>query len=196
MLHARGDKDAHELFRKVVGLILTVAPFGIAALMAVTVGRYGADLLGPMARFVAGVTAAHVLLVVLYVVVVALFTPQGPLTFFSETGTVWATTLATTSSLASLPLAMESAGRLGVPRFIYSFTLPLGIQVNKEGTAAMLAAVVEAFKLPLELAVIVGGIYRLVDMGNTTVNVMGNLVGTVLVAASERICQPPAEGMT
>jgi Na+/H+-dicarboxylate symporter len=36
------------------------------------------------------------------------------------------------------------------------------------------------------LAGIVGGIYRLVDMGNTTVNVMGNLVGSILVADSER----------
>jgi Na+/H+-dicarboxylate symporter len=45
---------------------------------------------------------------------------------------------------------------------------------------------VEAFHLPLELAGVVGGIYRLIDMGNTTLNVMGDLVGTVLVAESEK----------
>jgi Na+/H+-dicarboxylate symporter len=44
---------------------------------------------------------------------------------------------------------------------------------------------VQAFNLPIEVAAIVGGIYRLVDMGNTTVNVMGDLVGTCLVARSE-----------
>lgn len=219
--------DLAELLRQVVHLVLKVAPFGIAALMGVTVGRYGADLLGPMARFVAGLTAAHLLLVVLYLVVLALFTDQRPLAFLRETGAVWATTVATTSSLASLPLAMEAAERLRVPRSVHPFTLPFGIQVNKDGTAAMLGAVVvftaqaagvplaagdlltivmmgallsagsggipgggfvvalvmvEAFNLPLELAVIVGGIYRLVDMGNTTVNVMGNLVGTILVS--------------
>jgi Na+/H+-dicarboxylate symporter len=43
---------------------------------------------------------------------------------------------------------------------------------------------VQSFGLPLELAAIVGGIYRLVDMGNTTVNVMGDLVGTALLAPS------------
>jgi Na+/H+-dicarboxylate symporter len=219
--------DLAELLRQVVHLVLKVAPVGIAALMGVTVGRYGADLLGPMARFVAGLTAAHLLLVVLYLVVLALFTDQRPLAFLRETGAVWATTVATTSSLASLPLAMEAAERLRVPRSVHPFTLPFGIQVNKDGTAAMLGAVVvftaqaagvplaagdlltivmmgallsagsggipgggfvvalvmvEAFNLPLELAVIVGGIYRLVDMGNTTVNVMGNLVGTILVS--------------
>ena len=44
---------------------------------------------------------------------------------------------------------------------------------------------VQAFNLPLEIAVIVGGIYRLIDMGSTTINCMGDMVGTVLVAHSE-----------
>ena len=39
--------------------------------------------------------------------------------------------------------------------------------------------------LPIFAAAIVGGIYRLVDMGNTTVNVMGDMVGTSLVAHAE-----------
>ncbi|NJD18521.1 MAG: dicarboxylate/amino acid:cation symporter, partial [Gemmatimonadetes bacterium] len=232
--------DLADLLRKVVDLILKVAPYGIAALMMVTVGRYGAELLGPMARFVAGVTAVHLLLVVLYLVLLALFTARGAVAFLRDTGTVWATTIATTSSLATLPLAMEAAEKVGAPRSVHSFTLPLGIQVNKDGTAAVLVAIVvltaqatglpltagelasiflvggllsagsggipgggfvvalvmvQAFKLPLELAVIVGGIYRLVDMGATTVNVMGNLVGTVLVAGSEESRAVP-EGET
>lgn len=49
---------------------------------------------------------------------------------------------------------------------------------------------VEAFNLPLEVAAIVGGIYRLVDMGNTTINVMGDLVGTAIVARSEERRNP------
>lgn len=44
---------------------------------------------------------------------------------------------------------------------------------------------VRAFNLPLEVAAIVGGIYRLIDMGNTTVNVMGDMIGTAIVAHSE-----------
>ncbi len=123
------------------------------------------------------------------------------------------------------------AEKIGLPRSIYSFTLPLGAQINKDGTSIMLSAVlvftaqaagiefslaqmatillvglllsegsggipggglvialifVQAFNLPLEIAVIVGGIYRLVDMGNTTINVMGDMVGTAIVSHSER----------
>ena len=222
--------DVAVLFRKVVELILVVAPIGIGALMAVTVGRYGAQLFGPVTRFIAGAYVAYVLMVTLYMVLLRLFTAQRPLAFVTQTGTLWATTAATTSSLASLPVAMESAEKLRLPRSIYTFTLPLGIQINKDGTAILLAAIVvftaqaagialspadlittmllsmllsagsggipsggfvialimvEALHLPLELAAIIGGIYRLVDMGGTTVNVMGNMVGTILVSHSE-----------
>lgn len=221
--------DLADLFRKLVDLILVVAPYGIGALMAVTVGRYGAALFGPMARFVAGVWGAQLVMMALYLALVraAGWSPWG---FLRRTGTVWATTAATTSSLASLSVALDVAEEIELPRPIYSFVLPLGAQVNKDGTAILLMGVllftaqaagvtftpgelgtavvmglvlssgsggipgggfivslilVQAFELPLEMAAIVGGIYRLVDMGNTTVNVMGDMVGAVLLARSE-----------
>jgi len=222
--------DVAVLLRKVVEIILIVAPVGIGALIAVTVGRYGTQLFGPVARFVAGAYVAYLVMVALYMLVLMLFTAQRPLAFVKQTGTLWATTAATTSSLASLPVALESADKLRLPRSVYTFTLPLGIQINKDGTAILLAAIVvftaqaagiplspadlvttmllsmllsagsggipsggfvialiivEAMHLPLELAAIIGGIYRLVDMGGTTVNVMGNMVGTILVSHSE-----------
>lgn len=222
--------DLAALFRKVVDLILVVAPWGIGALMAVAVGRYGALLFGPMARFVGAVWGAHLLIVAGYLVALRVGAGWRPVDFVRRSWAVWATTLATTSSLASLSVSLEVAEEMRLPRPVYSFALPLGAQVNKDGTAVFLAGVllftaqgagvalapgemvtaflmafllsagsggipgggfvvallmVQAFQLPLELAAIVGGIYRLVDMGNTTVNVMGDLVGAILVAASE-----------
>lgn len=228
--------DLAALLRKLVDIILWTAPVGIGALMAVTVGRYGAALLGPMTRFLIGVYVAQALVVVAYMTALRLFTDRRPGRFLGETGSLWATTAATTSSLASLSVALEMAERIGLPRKIYSFTLPLGAQLNKDGTSVMLGAVflftaqaagvtftpaslvsvilvglllsegsggipgggfvialiyVQAFNLPVEVAAIVGGIYRLVDMGNTTVNVMGDMVGTSLVAASEAVHDYP-----
>ncbi len=52
---------------------------------------------------------------------------------------------------------------------------------------------VQAFHLPLEIAAIVGGIYRLIDMGSTTINVMGDLVGTSIMVHSERGNLPSQE---
>ncbi len=224
--------DLAELFRKLVDLILVVAPYGIGALMAVTVGRYGTELFGPMTGFIVGVTAAHVAMILLYLALLRLLTARRPWDFLRATWPVWATTISTTSSLASLSVGLEVAEEMRLPRSVYAFTLPLGAQINKDGTAAMLSAVViftmqaagvpvtagdvftvvlmglllsagsggipgggfvvalimvEAFRLPLELAVIVGGIYRLIDMGNTTVNIMGDMVGTVILADREEV---------
>ena len=218
------------LFRRLVDLILVVAPVGIGALVAVTVGRYGAALLGPMTRFLLGVYSAQLIVFTGYMFLLRMFAKRRPGRFLRNTGPLWATTAATTSSLASLSVALEMAGKIRLPRSLYSFTLPLGAQLNKDGTSVMLGAVllftaqaagvefgagslvtilfiglllsegsggipgggfvialiyVQAFNLPIEVAAIVGGIYRLVDMGNTTINVMGDLVGTALVAHSE-----------
>ena len=223
-------EDLAGLFRRLVHMILWIAPVGIGALVAVTVGRYGAELIGPMARFLAGVWGAQMVIVAGYMLLLRFFSDTRPWPFLRATGSLWATTAATTSSLASLSVGLETAGRLGLPRRVYAFVLPLGAQLNKDGTSVMLAAVllftaqaagvtfspadfvtilllglllshgtggvpgggfvvaliyVQALNLPIEVAAIVGGIYRLVDMSNTTVNIMGDMVGASLVARSE-----------
>lgn len=224
-------QSAAELFRSLVTLVLRFAPIGIGALAATTVGRYGAGLFGPLARFIASVYLGQLAMVVLYVALLYFFARTSPLWFLKKTGPLYATTAATCSSLASLAVSLEIADkRLGLPRPVYSFTLPLGAQINKDGTAVMLSAIllftaqasgieldlatmvtvlviglvlsegssgipggglvtslifVQAFELPLEVAAIVGGIYRLIDAGNTTINCMGDVVGTILVARSE-----------
>ncbi len=43
-----------------------------------------------------------------------------------------------------------------------------------------------AFGLPVEIGVLVAGVYRLVDMPTTTANIMGDLVGTMVVARREK----------
>lgn len=221
-----------DVLRKLVGIILYVAPIGIGALTAATVGRYGAAIFGPLGLFVGGVWLAQAIMVMVYMALLVVFTRRSPVEFLKQTAPLYATTAATCSSLASLTVALDIAeNRLKLPRSIYSFTLPLGAQLNKDGTAIMLAAVllftaqaagvdfslaqqvvivliglvlsegsggipggglviamifVQAFNLPLEIAAIVGGIYRLIDMGSTTVNCMGDMVGTMIVAHSER----------
>lgn len=219
------------LFRKLVHLVLMISPLGIGALTAVTVGKYGSAIFGPLAVFLGGIWGTQLLMIVIYMIFLYVFTKQSPVTFFKLTAPLYATTVSTCSSLASLAVSLEVAEeRVKLPKSIYSFTLPLGAQLNKNGTSIMLVGVllftaqaagvsftlaqqltiilvglmletgsggipggglvialifVKAFNLPLEIAAIVGGIYRLIDMGSTTINCMGDMVGTVIVAHSE-----------
>ena len=221
-----------ELLRSLVDLILEFfGPIGIGALAAATVGQYGAAIFGPLAVFIGGIWGAHVVMVGVYLALLYGFARYSPITFLKKTGPLYATTAATCSSLASLAVSFEMAReRLRLPEHIYSFTLPLGAQFNKDGTSIMLAGVllftsqaagftfdlatvpaivlvglvlsagsggipagglvialiyVQAFNLPIEIAAIVGGVYRLIDMGNTTVNMIGDVIGTVIIAKSE-----------
>lgn len=45
---------------------------------------------------------------------------------------------------------------------------------------------VKAFGLPIEIAVLIGGIYHILDIGNTTLNVMNDMVATVIASRLER----------
>lgn len=220
-----------ELLRKLVGVVLYFGPIGVGALAANTVGEYGGAIFGPLARFIGTVWFTQAVMMGFYMVLLTALARRSPVTWLRTTAPLYATTAATCSSLASLVVAMEVAEkRLKLPQNIYSFTLPLGAQLNKDGTSIMLAAVllftaqaagveftlpqaisivliglllsegsggipggglvialifVEAFNLPVEIAGIVAGIYRLIDMGSTTVNVMGDLVWTTILSDQE-----------
>lgn len=220
-----------ELLRKLVGVILYFGPIGVGALAANTVGEYGDAVFGPLARFIGTVWFTQLIMTFFYMAMLIVLSGRNPLRWLQTTAPLYATTAATCSSLASLVVAMDvSEKRLKLPQKVYSFTLPLGAQLNKDGTSIMLATVllftaqaagveftltqaitivliglllsegsggipggglvialifVEAFNLPVEIAGIVAGIYRLIDMGSTTVNVMGDLVWTTILSDQE-----------
>ncbi len=220
-----------ELLRMLVDVIMRFGPLGIGALAAATLGQYGSQIFGPLSLFILGIWLAMLLMTFTYLVLLRIFSEYAPLNFLQKTFALWATTASTCSSLASLSVAFEMAEeKLKVPQDIYSFTLPLGAQLNKDGTAIILGGTllftaqaagieftpatlfpilimgavlsmgsggipsggvvvslvfVQAFGLPLEIAAMVTGVYRLLDMASTTVNVMGDMVGTCIVSHSE-----------
>jgi Na+/H+-dicarboxylate symporter len=187
--------DLAALFRRFVDLVLLVAPIGIGALMAVTVGRYGAGLLGPLSRFLLGVYSAQFVVFLGYMTLLALFTDRRPLGFqLNKDGT-------SVMLGAVLFFTAQAAGVQFSPAAFLTILL-IGLLLSEgsggiPGGGFVIALIyVQAFNLPIEVAAIVGGIYRLVDMGNTTVNVMGDMVGTSLVAHSEsrRSARAPSEG--
>jgi Na+/H+-dicarboxylate symporter len=225
-----------ELMRSLVELILRMSPLGLGALMAATMGEYGSQIVGPLTLFIVAIYSAQFLMTVFYMLILYFVGKVRPMWFLRKSRDLYATTIATCSSLASLAVSLDIAEtRLKLPKKIFSFTLPLGAQFNKDGTSIMLAGILlftaqaanielsfaqmvqvvivglilsegsggipggglviamlfaEAFNLPLEIVAIVGGIYRLIDMGNTTVNCMGDLMATTVISRLETDWKP------
>lgn len=218
---------ATALFRRLTEGVLWFGPVGVAALAAAAVGEYGGAVFGPLGRYIAAIWAADLAVLLAHLVWIRALARRPAIGFVRRASTAWMTAATTCSSLASLSASLETAGRIGLPRSVYSFTLPLGAQLNKDGSAVMLggmflftaqssgadfgfgdlAAVlalavlitfalpgvvnggvvgqmllVGAFGLPPSLVLLVAGVYRLVDMPMTALNIFGDLVGTTVVA--------------
>ena len=133
----RGLQALFEISAKIIDLIMKLAPFAVACLLFNNTARFGLDLLGALAWFVATVLlglALHMFGV--YSLSVYFLSRISPLEFFRRIKTVMLTAFSTSSSNATLPTALRvSEENLGVPREINSFVLTVGATANQNGTA-------------------------------------------------------------
>ena len=145
MLGDRGKPVVHfcevvaEVMFKFTGIIMLYAPIGVAAAIAVTVGTGGLSTLFGLGRLI---LTLYIALAVFYVVVlipVALLFKIPLRKFFFAVREPAVIAFSTTSSEAALPRAMEAMERLGCPRRIVSFVLPLGYTFNLDGTTLYLS---------------------------------------------------------
>jgi proton glutamate symport protein len=136
--HVTGFFDGmSDLMIRMVDMIMTVAPFGVFALIAAAVGEFGFGILQTLAWY-AGTLLVGFLLHAFVTLAVLVRTLGGmnPLRFFREFKDVMLIAFSSSSSAATLPVNMGTCEqKLGVPREIASFVLPLGATVNMNGTA-------------------------------------------------------------
>lgn len=135
-----GLKDLADLLLRLVEMILGLAPFGVFALIANTVGTNGAEVMGFIAKYTVTIYSCLLFMVVLYIVLVFLFTHITPIQFLRRALPSFITAFSTCSSLASMPMNLKCAENFGLPRKIYGFTIPLGAQINKDGTAILITS--------------------------------------------------------
>lgn len=131
-----------DLLRKLVIVILNYAPIGVAALAADTVGRYGQEVLGSLAAVLGAIWVAQITMMCIFIFFIFIFCRMSPIQFLRKTMQAYVTAIATCSSLATLVVSLEVAENvLRLPKRIAGFTLTLGCQFNKCGSAVVLAAV-------------------------------------------------------
>lgn len=134
-----GVDSLANLFNKLVGIIMGYAPIGICALMACTVGTYGAQLGGFLAKYLSASYVCVLIQIAVYGILLAVFGKCNPFWFLKKASPLMVTALGTSSSLACVPVGIECADSMNVPKSISGFTIPLGSQVNKDGNGMMLA---------------------------------------------------------
>ena len=230
---------AAETMYKVVGGIMQYAPVGVFVLMAIVFAQQGPKVIGPL---ILVTVTVYIGLLVHLVGTYGGFLVVWRLSFWrflKGANEAMLTAFVTRSSNATLPVTMRvTEEKLGCPRSMCSFTLPLGATINMDGTAIylgvcamfigyatgqplnlaqqamvvltatlasigtagvpgagaiMLLMVLESVNLKVTEGSAVAaayamilGIDALLDMGRTCLNVTGDIVGTSIVAKTEK----------
>lgn len=128
-----------DMIGAVLSIVLGFAPIGVGALVASCIGQYGASFFTFAAKFLATNYLSVFAMIAVYLLLVVIFTGRNPLGVLKIALPSMLTAFGTQSSAAVLPLNLEAADKLGCKKEISTFTIPLGNQVNKDGTAILLA---------------------------------------------------------
>lgn len=126
-----------EVSQKVIDMAMSLAPIGVFALMFKTSAVLGLDIFKVLGIYIALVL---VLLAIhqfgVYSVLLKLIAKRNPMQFFKQMRNVMLTAFATSSSNATLPVALKDAtDEVGLPKEVSSFVLTVGATANQNGTA-------------------------------------------------------------
>ena len=134
---AKGLDALSKIMMKIVTIIMYYAPIGLMAYFASLIGEFGPNLIGSYAK---SMLIYYLLCVVYFVVFYTLYAylaggKKGLRLFYKHQFPITITSLATQSSLASLPTNLEQTEKMKVPKDIREVTLPIGATMHMEGSA-------------------------------------------------------------
>jgi Na+/H+-dicarboxylate symporter len=188
-----------DVMIRMVDLIMKIAPYGVFALIAATVGEFGFDILWTLGWY--ALTLVLALMIHQFVtlgVLVKVFSGMHPLRFFRGIKDVMLIGFSSSSSAATLAVNMEACEqKLGVPKEITSFVLPLGATVNMDGTSMYQAVaavfIAQVYGLDLSLTAQLTILLTAVLASIGTAPVPG--VGIVMLIIVLRSVNVPEEGI-
>ncbi|EFO50253.1 transporter GltP [Vibrio parahaemolyticus K5030] len=128
----RTFKMANEIMMKLVGLVMSLAPYGVFALMIQLGATLNANTLMSVAGYVALVVAMLVFWIfIFYPMAVGITTGTSPKAFLRATREQILFSLSTASSNATIPVTMRTlTEKLQVSKSVAGFGVPLGATMN------------------------------------------------------------------
>jgi proton glutamate symport protein len=128
-----------EVMFKYTGYVMWLAPAGVCAAMAVTVGGNGPAVLMGLGKLVLTMYAAQAVFLVFVLGAVIAVARIPARRFWQAAREPFLIAFSTASSEAALPRALENMERFGVPRHIVSFVIPTGYSFNLDGSTLYLS---------------------------------------------------------
>jgi DAACS family dicarboxylate/amino acid:cation (Na+ or H+) symporter len=127
----------YDLSMRLIGLVIQLAPIGVAALLFSLTAELGWDVLAQLARYVLVVLLALAIhQFVVYSLAVRFLGGMSPWRFFRAIEEAMLTAFSTASSNATLPTALRVAEEnLHLPPHVSRFVLTIGSTANQNGTA-------------------------------------------------------------
>ena len=219
-----------EVMFRFTRYVMYLAPLGVGAALAVTVGGKGLGVLFGLGKLILTMYAALAVFVVVVLGAVLAIVRIPPARFYRAVREPFLLAFSTASSEAALPLALENMEKFGVPPHIVGFVIPTGYSFNLDGSTlylslasvfvaqaagvqltlgqqllmmltlmltskgvagvprgalVILAGTLPAFHLPMEGIAVLLGVDALLDMGRTSINVLGNCLASAVVARWE-----------
>lgn len=180
----------NAIILKLIDMIMSVAPYGVFALLAaLVVEAPSLELFQALALYAITLLLGLVAMILVYALIVKLFTGRNPARFFKGIAPAQLLAFSTSSSAATLPVTMECVEEnLGVDKEVTSFVLPIGATINMDGTSVYqgVAAVfiAQAFGLDLSLSAQLGIIFTatLASIGTAAVPSAGIVMLVIVLA--------------
>ncbi|NER14997.1 cation:dicarboxylase symporter family transporter [Leptobacterium flavescens] len=131
----------NTVMMKTVDVIMLFAPYAVLALLAsLIVETTNGELFVALLSYSALLMFGMLILVLLYALIVKLFTKKPFGFFLKGMFPAQLVALSTSSSMATLPVTMECVeDNLGVEKEISSFVCPVGATINMDGSSLMQA---------------------------------------------------------
>ncbi|MCW4453757.1 dicarboxylate/amino acid:cation symporter [Flavobacterium sp. MXW15] len=135
-----------EVMIQVTRFVLEMTPIGTFGLIAALVGSYGFEKLLPLGNFVLALYVACAIHIVVVYSGLLLAHGLNPLKFFRGAAPGMQVGFVSSSSFASMPVAMRSiTHNLGVNKDYAAFAVPLGASIKMDGCGAIYPALCAVF---------------------------------------------------
>ncbi|MDQ0859616.1 cation:dicarboxylate symporter family transporter [Bacillus sp. V2I10] len=219
-----------EAMFAVTNMIMKFAPFGVFALIGITVSKFGVQSLIPLSKLILVAYGTMTFFVIVILGLIAKWAGINIFHFLKVLKDELLLAFSTASSETVLPRIMDKVEKMGCPKAVTSFVIPTGYSFNLDGSTlyqalaaifiaqmygiemsivqqlslmlilmvtskgiagvpgvsfVVLLATLGSVGLPVEGLAFIAGIDRLLDMGRTAVNVVGNSLAAVVISKWE-----------